>query len=271
MHRCILLHRQFIPCLRDFFTWSPCQFLIASTSFFLPRWLVQCYCVGCSSILYCTDPFTFRGIGLAGQLVFHYNLGILETIWIPWIWFGLHPWDLEILKNNLTNLLVPLTILSHNHQNHDYSLRLSTAVDDASKILCATCHSDAYLFIGCSVQHRRPNHLSLLLSELLLYQSLHLVTEIIPPLSCVFFFYPSSIGARIWSVIFHLSIANCKGLPQCSKKREKISASVLATAVDSLIGPCSLKLESHFQFKLSDFNPLLGLGLKTTSKSCRLR
>ena len=49
--------------------------------------------------------------------VFHCDLVILTANWTPWVWFGLHPWDLEILQTWAQKFVSPLIMLSHNQQN----------------------------------------------------------------------------------------------------------------------------------------------------------
>jgi hypothetical protein len=62
-------------------------------------------------------------------LDFHYNLGTLTAIWTLDCNLDCLVYKLDSVyriyksyKCNLTNLLVPLTILSHNHRNHNYDL-----------------------------------------------------------------------------------------------------------------------------------------------------
>ena len=58
------------------------------------------------------------------SLLFHYDLSSQRWIrhistvnWTSWRWFGHHPWNLKNYEYDLTNLLVSLIMLSHNHQN----------------------------------------------------------------------------------------------------------------------------------------------------------
>ena len=103
-------------------------------------------CLMVIAILHCTDPFIFHGVGssdvpsfmlLLVQSIltviwtpskyfinFYYGLGILVVIWTSWLWIN---WTLPMGSRNPTimssqNLLVPLTMLSLNHQNHSNDL-----------------------------------------------------------------------------------------------------------------------------------------------------
>jgi hypothetical protein len=94
---------------------------------------------------HCTDQFIFKSVGLTGcpfpaalcpnhrcrqldtlnifSLVFHFNLDTLTAIWTV-LYMN---WTPSIGSRNRTNLeltglLVPLTMLSLNHQNHNYGL-----------------------------------------------------------------------------------------------------------------------------------------------------